>query len=265
MMFPRELRVDQRLDDDPRYRGSIHDDAVARARGYPAALVPGAFVYGHLSRLAVQAWGEAWIGQGAMGVRFRRPVFNGDRLAVAAGPIETADGLRRAAVVVRTAAGDAVAEGWVAMPDGPAPKAPEPPVVPAGAPEPVTVGAGEMAVGTPVWGAERLLSEAEVARSRAAFGEDEPIYAATGLVHGGCLMRIAMGMTGSFFRLPAPMILTAAEARHFAPVRAGERIAMAGRITRTWERKGRHYFESEELLLASGRPAARFRRETLYG
>jgi acyl dehydratase len=264
MMFPRALRVEQRLDDDPRYRGSIHDDAVARARGYPAALVPGAFVYGHVSRLAVQAWGEAWIGQGAMAVRFRRPVFNGDRLTVAAGTLEAADGFNRAEVVVRNAAGDTVAEGWVAMPDRAAPEEPEAPAVPEGAAEPVTVAAGEMAVGTPVRGAERVLNEAEVARSRAAFGETEPVYAATGLVHGGCLMRIAMGMTGACFRLPAPMILTAAEARHLAPVRAGERIAMAGRITRTWERKGRHYFESEELLLASGRPAARFRRETLY-
>jgi acyl dehydratase len=263
-MFPRTLRVQQRLDDDPRYRGSIHDDAVARARGYPAALIPGAFVYGHLSRLALQAWGEAWIGQGALGVRFRRPVFNGDTLTLSAGPLTAADGMLRSAVVVTNDSDAAVAEGWVAMPQASPAAPPAPPPLPAGEPEPRTVAPGEMRAGTPVWGPERLLDAAEVARSRAAFGEDDPLYAERGLVHSGCLMRLAMGMTGACFRLPAPMILTAAEARHFAPVPIGAWLATVGQVTRTWERNGRHYFESEELMLAAGQPVARYRRATLY-
>ena len=86
--FPRALVVDIRLDDDPRYKGSIHDDDVARARGYRAALVPGAFIYGHVSRLAIEAWGEDWAKRGAIGTRFRRPVYNGDRLTLEAGPLE---------------------------------------------------------------------------------------------------------------------------------------------------------------------------------
>src|SRR5690606_38218693 len=50
-----------RLDQNPRYRGSSHDDAVARQLGYRAALIPGAFLYGHLTRLAVRRWGEDWL------------------------------------------------------------------------------------------------------------------------------------------------------------------------------------------------------------
>ena len=58
---PQSLCVHVTLDDAPHYKGSIHEDAVARARGYKAALLPGAFVYGHVSR--VRSVPGAWIGR----------------------------------------------------------------------------------------------------------------------------------------------------------------------------------------------------------
>ena len=47
-----------------RYRGSVHDDEVARRMGYRAALVPGAFLFGHFSRVAIEAWGLDWAALG---------------------------------------------------------------------------------------------------------------------------------------------------------------------------------------------------------
>ena len=47
--------------------------------------MPGAFVYGHISRVAIEAWGAAWAERGAMCARFRRPVYNGDGLTISCG------------------------------------------------------------------------------------------------------------------------------------------------------------------------------------
>ncbi len=116
-LFPRGLTVHVQLDDDPRYRGSIHDDDVARARGYKAALVPGAFVYGHISRVAIEAWGQVWSECGGMGARFRRPVYNGDVLTIRAAELEGSPEMRRAGISAVNEEGEEVASGWVGLPD----------------------------------------------------------------------------------------------------------------------------------------------------
>ena len=60
----------------------IHDDAVARQYGYAGALVAGVTIYGYLSQLAVAAWGLDWLRRGMGTVRFLRPVYDGEELAV---------------------------------------------------------------------------------------------------------------------------------------------------------------------------------------
>ena len=264
MTFPRSLSLVQRLDDDPRYEGSIHDTAVAQARGFRAALVPGAFVYGHVSRMAVQAWGQTWIDRGAMGLRFRRPVFDGDTLRLEAGPLEPESDMPRAAVTVAGPDPDAVAEGWIGLPSE-LPRPPDPETLPRGTPGArQTVAAGEIVQGHAFSTVPRPLEIAEIARSAEAMGETEAIYDAGGLAHSACLMRIAMTDAYSAFRFPGAVILAEIEAQHFAPVRAGAMIETRGSIRRIWERRVKHFFEAEEWLLADGQVAARFRRSTIY-
>src|SRR5262245_24922381 len=170
--FPRALTVDIRLGDDPRYKGSIHDDAVARSRGYKAALVPGAFVYGHISRVAIEAWGKDWAARGAMRAQFRRPVYNGDTLTVRAGALNGGPEMRRAEISAVNGDGDEVATGWIGLPDEalPAPDTGGFSVQPRPAMPPV-VGAGELRVGTSVTTASRILTEADFSASLSAFGE----------------------------------------------------------------------------------------------
>jgi len=36
-------------------------------------------------------------------------------------------------------------------------------------------------------------------------------------------------------------------------------------VAETYERKGKHYLVSDEVMLADGKPAARFRRTQIYG
>ena len=84
------------------------------------------------------------------------------------------------------------------------------------------------------------------------------------LVHSGCLMRLAMGDTNNSFPFPSPVVLVAVDAQHYSTVRPGQRLATVGRVTAAYERKGKHYFENEEFLLADGNVSARFHRTSIY-
>ena len=264
--FPRTLRIPIRLDDDPGYRGSVHDDAVARRMGFRAALIPGAFVYGHVSRIAIDAWGADWARRGAMGARFRRPVHDGDVLTAQASALAETGAEQRAEVILRNQEGEEVATGWVAMPlaEPLPPAVADCPILPLPDPPPA-VEAGGIAVGTRLGSRNAVLTEEEFRRSLAAFDEHHPIYLDSGLVHSGCLIRRTMFDANRSFRFPAPVVFVAGEAQHFAPVAPGQRLATSGTVTAVYERKGRHYVETEELLVVDGaRVAARFRRTSIY-
>jgi acyl dehydratase len=265
-LFPRSLVVDIRLDVDPRYKGSIHDDAVARARGYKAALVPGAFVYGHMGRVAVEAWGLVWLERGGMGASFRRPVYNGDRLTISASALSGDADMRRSAVIVTNGDGEEVASGWIGLPDLPPPL---PDLLAFVAlprlDTPPSVAIGRLKPGTPLTTAGRVLTEEDFRRSLSAFEERHPLHARDGVVHPGCLMRLAMGDTHNSFRPPSAVVLTGVEAQHFGTVRPGERLTTVGTIADIWVRNGKHYFQSEEFLRAEGRLVARFLRTQIYG
>jgi acyl dehydratase len=264
--FPREYDVHILLDDAPHYKGSIHDDAVARARGYKAALIPGAFVYGHISRGAIEAWGQDWAERGAMSARFRKPVYNHDDIRVSLGPVEDDGTHLRSAASVRNGDGEEVATGWIALAHEPVPP-PDPSSLkvldlPA---DPPAVKAGELPVGAPLHSRQRVLTIEDFRVSLSAFAETHPLYQNPGFVHSGMLMRTGMGDVNSGWKFPAAVVLVEAETQHFRPVYPGQTIRTAGQIADTYERKGKHYFVTDEVLLADGLPAARFRRTQIYG
>lgn len=266
MSFPRDYDVHLLLDDAPHYRGSIHDDAVARARGYKAALIPGAFVYGHISRGAVEAWGAEWAERGAMSARFRKPVYNHDDIRVSLGPLEDDGTHLRSVASVLNGDGEVVATGWIALAHQPV----SPPdvgrlkILPL--PEdPPAVEAGEMQVGAPMGSRQRVLTKEDFEVSLSAFAETNPLYRNPGFVHSGMLMRTAMGDVNGSWKFPAAIVLVEAETQHFRPVYPGQTIRTAGQVADAYERKGKHYFVTDEVLLADGVPAARFKRTQIYG
>jgi len=69
-------------------RNPIHTDAGAQAAGFPRALVAGVTTYAYLTHPLVVAWGEDWLARGGGEVRFRRPVFDQDRLICDPHPID---------------------------------------------------------------------------------------------------------------------------------------------------------------------------------
>ncbi|WGF88568.1 hypothetical protein [Marinivivus vitaminiproducens] len=264
--FAGTRQVPIRLDDSPAYKGSVHDDAVARRMGFKAALIPGVFVYGHMSRIAVDAWGADWVRQGGMRARFRRPVYNGDVLTIEAGEAALADGALRATLRARNEEGEEVAEGWLGLPEA----APEPPALERcpilAMPESRTaVEAGGLVPGTRIGTHQAVLTEEALRTSLAAFDETHPLYAAHGFAHSGCLVRLAMADTNRNFRFPGAVVFVTVESQHFAPVFPGQRIATSGTVTAVYERNGRHYFDSDEVLIADGGTvAARFLRTSIY-
>ena len=264
-IFPHDMPVHVLLGDAPHYRGSIHDDEVARAKGYKAALVPGAFIYGHISRLAIEAWGLDWARRGAMSARFRRPVYNHEDIVVSASALELDEVGVRASVTVMNADGEKVAEGWIGLP-AKAPSLPdvgESQMVDPLSPPP-QVAPGELRAGLPLRSRARELTEQAFQTSLADFGETHEIYQNPGIVHSGMLMRLAMGDTNGTWKLPGPFVLVETETQHFSTVMPGQTIRVAGTVVDTFERKGRHYFVSDEYMFADGVMAAHFRRTQIY-
>ncbi|GHG20960.1 MaoC family dehydratase [Paracoccus aerius] len=257
---PATLEVVARLDDNPRYRGSVHDDTVAQRMGYRAALLPGAFVYTYAARLAVSAWGMDWVEAGGMAARFRRPVFDGDLLTITA---DAEDASGRCPLSVTNQLGEQVMTGSL---DAPLREVPtvdlsfHPHQDPR---EPMD--ADRMQPGQRFNTTERVLTAADIAASRTAMCETHPVFLHNDVAHPGCLVRLTMDDVLRSFALPMPPIFTEVETRHFCAVRPGDSVSTSAMATRVFERGGKHYFISEEYLVLDGsRIAARHLRTNLF-
>lgn len=60
----------------------IHNDDLAGRLGFKGALVPGVAVYGHMTHPLVELHGERWLSQANTSVRFLKPAYDGDELAI---------------------------------------------------------------------------------------------------------------------------------------------------------------------------------------
>lgn len=263
--LPKSLELRAVLDPSPCYRGTSHDDETARAMGYRAALIPGAFVYGHATRLAVQGWGMDWLSRGRAEVRFRRPVYNGDPLRIERGELrEDADGPVADVTVTQMETGEVVLDGTFGL-------VREVPVMPSefsvlSLPEhPVALVAGSVPVDVPLGSARTVLTREMVRQSLADFCETEAIYAERDVIHSGMLLRRSMSDCLANFVLPMPVIFAAARVQNLGVAPVGATYATGSRVTRVWEKRGRHFFDSEEWLIAEGIGAvARHVRTNLY-
>lgn len=260
MRFPATIEVLAQLDDNPRYRGSVHDDAVAQSMGYRAALLPGAFIYTYAARLAVSAWGMDWAEAGGISGRFRRPVFNGDVLTVAAGAEDSGG---RHALAVTNQLGEEVMTGSLLAPRR---EAPEAPLVFHPHAEPrQQMDAASMCPGQRFNTTSRVLTAEDLAASRQAMGETHSVFLDNDIAHPGCLVRLTMDDVLRSFSLPMPPIFTAVETRNYCAVRPGDRVSTSAVATEVFARAGKHYFVSEEYLVLDGtRIAALHLRTNLF-
>jgi hypothetical protein len=261
-----EIQVTACVGVDPRFAGSIHDDSSAKVYGYQGALVPGPLVYGYMSRIPVELWGKAWLERGTMASRNRRPAYDGQAVTITASDVaEDATG-KRITLVTRDGQGNELATGEATLPHAPAtpPSLGDYTVWPV--PEhPPAVKPGAMPVGAPLC-SDLIAFTAELQRtSLADFGDVWPGYLGEGLVHAGYLMRRAVRDGVLSFTYPTPGIFVSGWTQHFALAHVGDKLATAGRVTANYERKGQHYFDTEQVMIANGaRIVAMFRRSSIY-
>ena len=230
---------------DPHADNRIHDDDVAQRFGFAGALVPGVEVFALATAPPVRAWGEAFLGAGRLSLRFRRPVYDGERVTVTA-----VDG-----------------EVGVAGPDG-TPRATGSVSAPAPQPEPAPYDVAPLParladapspglLGTVVQVAEPGAC-AEYARR---IGDEHPLYA--DLVHPGLLLRLVNLALMSNVAL-GPWIHTASDVRFLGVARVGQELSVRSRVRSVSERKGHHYVAYDALVLADGGPVAEVDHEAIW-
>lgn len=241
-----EVTIKAILDDNPGYRGSVHEDSVAKAQGYKAALIPGAFVYDYATRLALDLWGSDWMSQGGIQVRFRRPVYDGDTLTLAARP--SADGT--VDVTVRNEDDEIVVLGTMSAAHGtPAPTLADMKFSAPPATKPA-LSVADLVPGLQFFTTERVIDDNALDMSRRAMGNALPDFVDNAIAHPGCMVRLTMFDVLSSYKFPLAPVFTSVETQNFAVLKAGSIVSTSAQITKVFERNGKIFFESEEFLVA---------------
>ena len=230
---------------DPQADNRIHADDVAQQLGFAGALVPGVEVFALASAPLVAAWGEAFLAGGRLSLRFRKPIYDGERVTVTldddaltvAGP----DGVLRA---TGSASATAPRPEIGAYDEVPLPAAL------AAEPEPGSFG-------TVVEPADAVACAEYVRR----IGEPSPLY--DDLVHPGLLLRL---VNAALMRNVAlgPWIHTASDCRFLGLARHGQQLAVRSRVTDCYARKGHDYVRYDALVLADGLPVAQVAHEAIW-
>ena len=222
---------------------------MAQRFGFAGALVPGVEVFALATAPLVREWGEALLGGGRLALRFRRPVYDGERVTVSATAGEHAYD-----VVLSGPDGSPRATGLAERPSVQREPAPydDVPLPDALAQEP-----RPGPFGTVVQAADPQAC-AEYAR---AIGDDHPLYEQ--VVHPGLLLRLVnLALMSNVAR--GPWIHTASDCRFLRAARVGEDVAVRSRVTEVFSRKGHDYVRYDALVLASGQPVAEVHHEAIW-
>jgi hypothetical protein len=222
----------------------IHDDRVAAQYGFRGGLVPGVTVYGYLAAAVIAHFGEPWLSRGAMDVRFREPIYEGEEAVVTLSPDPGAPGNPGR---VRVNIGDrASAVAWMNeleahQPDEPSPLQPHP----TQAPHRRTPSVETLARGTVL---DPLSQPLDLAQSRISAPLD-PAIAPGRFAHPAVLLALANQIFVKNYEL-GPWIHTASEVRKFSPARDGEHLHTSAKVEDRFERKG-HEFVVLDVVIAA--------------
>lgn len=228
----------------------IHDDARARALGFRGGLVPGVTLYGYLSHPLVALLGRRYLQQGGMDVRFRRPVYAGERVTVHGQVVAAATGGANFALELRNEAGEpcvvATAAQATASPD----PATFPPVAPLqAAKRPATP---EALRANPLLGAlHETLTAAQSAAFLRSLGEDLDVYRE--VVHPAWLLRQANYLVDRNLAV-GPWIHVSSTISHLGTIAPDEPFTVSGRVRDVYVRNGADYVDLD-VLVAGVRPA----------
>ena len=242
---------------DPAADNRIHDDDVAQRLGFSGALVPGVELFAYLSGPFVRAWGEPWLSGGTLAVRFRRPVYDGERVVVRTRPAD-GDGHD---VVLEGPDGTERAVGTAAFPDRPGhldlghyPVAPLPSPLRAPRPDALVLG--------PFGTVTEQCSAADNDAYCDAVSERLPVYG-DGVVHPGLLLRM---VNTALMRNVAlgPWIHTASACRMLGVARAPATLSVRSVVTELSQRNGHDHVRYDALVLSDDVPVLQCDHRAIY-
>lgn len=239
---------------DPTADNRIHDDDVAQKHGFSGALVPGVELFAYCTRPFVATWGEQWLRGGALSVRFRRPVHDGEEVTVDVQP--AADGGYD--VALRGPDGTPRTTGSASAPAPPQP--PDPSRYPT-APLPVTLHA--VPEPGPFGTVAEMADRDACHRYLDDIRETLPLYRNRDVVHPGLVLRLVNAALMGNVAL-GPWIHTASACRLLSPARIGERVEVRSVVTQVFERNGHAYVRYDALVLAGDRSVAQVDHEAIW-
>lgn len=238
----------------------IHADDVAQAYGFRGGLVPGVTLWAYMVHPAVDRHGPAFLDRGSMRLRFHQPVYDGELVAGAAGPVAP-DGscpleLRRD--------DDLCADGWAALADAP-PAAFDPADVPEAALPSERPPAGEttLAPGTVLGSLHATFRADRAGEFLDMIAETEPIYTVEGMAHPGWLVWKANTVLVANVVL-GPWVHVETTARHHAAVRDGDVVVTRARVADRFERKGHQFVDLSVLHTVNDRPVMSIDHRAIY-
>jgi len=241
------------------WENKIHEDGLAREFGFRGGLVPGVTVYSWMTRPVVAAIGGAWLDHGTFSVRFAKPVYFGQVVAVRTSvAAHSKDEVTIQARVVNDE-DEVCASATMGLPLGPLLTLPELaayPAAPLPAERPLATRAhlaGHAILGTP----ELLLERSVIDALPIYQGADAP-------AHPGLYLDQANRALDRNVRV-SPWIHVESHGQHLSVPRMGQRLETRAKVKNLFQGKGHEFVELDLLLLADGaRPVASIRHIAIY-
>lgn len=241
---------------DPTSDNKIHDDEVAQQFGFSGALVPGVELFAYLTAPLVEAWGTDFLSAGAIDVRFRQPVYDGDQVVAHA----EADGVD-VALELRGPDGTVRAVGRAAPRASRPPdlerfaETPPPDVLVEATPDALRVGPlGSIREDATAGTTQQYLSD---------ISETLPVYRAEGVVHPGALLRMVNALLVRNVAL-GPWIHTASSCVFLGIARVPTLLRAHGIVTETFERNGHDYVRYDALVMSENTPVLYVDHTAIY-
>lgn len=246
----------------------IHSDAEAKKLGFSGALIGGVYVYGYMVHSLAARFGEEWLNDAAVTVRFFKPAYDGDRLTMEtqSADNEPGGGERAATVIAYNPEGTELARLDTHRPlphPDLRPTTDRAPAETQGGPIPITWEAvvPDRPLRAMQWHpsvednarwCDQCDDHLELFRS----GDRPPL-------HPGFVLRSANRVFSEHF-LMNPWIHVSSNIIHHKVLRAGQSIEVRAVPTRKWRKKGHEMAEYHVALMADGACAQEIVHEVIF-
>lgn len=231
----------------------MHDDTVAATFGFRGGLVPGVDVWAYLTRPCVDRWGVDFLERGAMDVRLKSPVYDGEKVVARLDDDGT--------LALTGPEGDTRAGGSAHLVD----ELPPPIAIDAAElPDPVLPAEPELLVPGTTLGTLRLNHRQEPAvQYLGDIRESHPIYDGGLIGHPGMLARQANYVLSNSVRL-GPWIHVSTAAQHRGVVHDGDEVEVRGVVADEREHKGHRFVDLDVEITANQRPVWSARHTAIW-